>query len=337
MKLACLCFTERGEALAERLAAALPNGETNLSRGYGPQRVSLTAWTSQAFASAEALLYIGAAGIAVRAIAPHLHSKTTDPAVLVMDEAGQFVIPLLAGHIGGANRWARRLAELLGATPVLTTASDLRGLLPVDEWASVNGLTIHNPHQIKTVAARALRGDTVHFYSELPIRGALPAGWQIVETAGQADLLLSPALPPPQNNALWLIPPCIALGVGCRKDISAEAVEAAFAQALQEAQLAAAAVEGVYSIDLKEHEPGLLAACAARGWRLTSYSAGELAQVAGSVSPSGFVRRTVGVDNVCERSALAGGGYLRLAKMTLNGVTVALVQRQITYSFEEWL
>lgn len=129
MTRAYLAFTDTGLALAKRLADCLPG---SVSR-CGPGGVSLAAWTSAQFVQSDALIFVGAAGIAVRAIAPHCKSKTTDPAVVVVDECGQFAVPLLSGHLGGANDLARAIAAACGAVPVITTATDAHGLL---RWTS---------------------------------------------------------------------------------------------------------------------------------------------------------------------------------------------------------
>ena len=123
MSRAYLAFTAKGEALAHRLAEALPG---SVSRCGGD--VTLKGWTAEHFAQDEALIFVGAVGIAVRAIAPHCRSKAADPAVVVLDEGGRFAIPLLSGHLGGANELAQRLAAVCHAVPVITTATDGRGV-----------------------------------------------------------------------------------------------------------------------------------------------------------------------------------------------------------------
>lgn len=132
-----LAFTDRGEALARDLARAL-GGEA--MRSGKPE--TLREWTEKRFVSGGALVFIGAVGIAVRAIAPYVDKKWKDPAVVAVDECGRFAIPLLSGHLGGANRLARAIAELCGATPVVTTATDLHGLFAVDDWARVQNLRV---------------------------------------------------------------------------------------------------------------------------------------------------------------------------------------------------
>lgn len=126
---AYLAFTDTGLALAKRLAAALPGSVARC----GQDGTSLAEWTGVQFVQSDALIFVGAAGIAVRAIAPHCKSKTTDPAVVVVDECGRFAVPILSGHLGGANDLARIIAAVCGAVPVITTATDAHGIL---QWTS---------------------------------------------------------------------------------------------------------------------------------------------------------------------------------------------------------
>ena len=132
MTCAYLAFTDTGLALAKRLAAALPGSVARC----GQDGTSLAEWTGVQFVQSDALIFVGAAGIAVRAIAPHCKSKTTDPAVVVVDECGRFAVPILSGHLGGANDLARTIAAVCGAVPVITTATDAHGIFAVDEWQS---------------------------------------------------------------------------------------------------------------------------------------------------------------------------------------------------------
>lgn len=317
MKLAYLAFTEKGEQLAGRLAAAL---------GGGVQRCggscSLSAWTAAHFPQSDGLVYIGAAGIAVRAIAPHLQSKTSDPAVVVVDACARYAIPILSGHLGGANDLARAIGRVCGALPVLTTATDVNGVFAVDEWAKRQNCRIVNPEQIKTVSAKLLAGGTVTVQSAWPIAGQPPRNVRQTEDSG-ADVLLN--LRPGTGEALRLVPRIAVLGVGCKKNVLPQTLEAALAAFLTGAGICEQAISAVASIDLKKEEPGLVAFCAAHGWPLKTYSAEQLRAVEGRFTPSAFVQSVIGVDNVCERSAvLASGGTLCRGKTAGNGVTMAL-------------
>lgn len=317
MKLAFLAFTEQGERLAGRLAAAL---------GGGVQRCggscSLSAWTAAHFPQSDGLVYIGAAGIAVRAIAPHLQSKTSDPAVVVVDECARYAIPILSGHLGGANDLARAIGKVCGALPVLTTATDVNGVFAVDEWAKRQNCRILNPERIKTVSAKLLAGGTVTVQSAWPIAGQPPRNVHQGENSG-ADVLLE--LRPSPGEALHLVPRIAVLGVGCKKNVSSQVLEDALAAFLTGAGICEQAISAVASIDLKKEEPGLVAFCAAHGWPLKTYTAEQLRAVEGRFTPSAFVQGVTGVDNVCERSAvLASGGTLCRGKSAGNGITMAL-------------
>ena len=140
MEIELLAFTDKGFALAERLAAVLGG---RALRCNAPD--SLAVWTQRAFSRAQALVFVGAAGIAVRAIAPYILHKAHDPAVVVVDECARFAVPILSGHLGGANALARRISACCGAAPVLTTATDANGVFAVDEWARLQGMRLLNP------------------------------------------------------------------------------------------------------------------------------------------------------------------------------------------------
>ncbi len=312
-----LAFTDKGYELAKNLAAGL-NGRA--ARCGSP--LSLSHWTQEAFSHAGALVYVGAAGIAVRAIAPYIQSKAKDPAVVVVDEGANWAVPVLSGHLGGANDLARRISALCGAAAVITTATDVNGVFAVDEWAKRQNCTILNPEKIKTVSAAVLAGQTVGVYSDFPIEGKAPAGVRLCDSKA-CDLRLS--LRSRGRDVLQLVPRIAVLGVGCRKGISAAALEDALTRLLAKAGVCPQAITMAASIDLKKEEPGLLEFCAAHGWPLRTYSARQLAAVQGNFTSSAFVQKITGVDNVCERSAVLGaGGDLYSKKNAGNGVTMAL-------------
>lgn len=335
MKLACITFTAQGKKCAEDIFADLSGWEVTISAGFGEGKVNFRTWTKQAFEQADAIVFVGASGIAVRAIAPHVESKTTDPAVLVIDEEGRWIIPLLSGHIGGANRLAKQLAELSGGAAVLTTATDVRGVWAVDEWASRRGIAIKNPRAIKTISARLLEGKQVRLYTDIAVEGSYPALVLQADNRSEADMVLSPYRQPDNSEVLRLIPACMHLGIGCRKGASADDIEKAFQQALGQSGIEEESIVGVFSIDLKKDEEGLLAFCENHGWTLTTYSAAVLEKVEGSVSHSDFVKEITGVDGVCERSALADADDLIYERHSFGALTIAIARKNISYQFED--
>ena len=310
-----LAFTDRGIALAERIAEFLGGTAERCAES------GLREWTEAAFREAEALIYVGAAGIAVRAVAPFLQHKAQDPAVLVVDETAKFVIPILSGHLGGANALAEELASFLGAVPVITTATDRSGIFAVDVWAKGQGCGIPNPERIKSVSAKLLRGDTAWIFTEFPITGSMPEGVEPGDWDGCDFALTVHQLP---DDVLLCVPRIVTLGVGCRKGISVETIEERLRLFLETNRLLECAVRDVCTIDIKRDEPGLKTFCANHGWELRTFSAEDLRRLHGSFSASAFVNDTVGVDNVCERSAVLGsGGRLLIPKFAGEGVTLA--------------
>lgn len=318
MKIAWLTFTETGYELAQTIAVQI-GGSVARCGTQNPLRD----WTANHFAASDALIFVGAAGIAVRAVAPHVVSKTSDPAVLVMDECGQYVIPILSGHLGGANDLAKEIHAVCGAHPVLTTATDVRGVFAVDEWAKRQNCAIANPKNIKVISSAVLRGERVSVYSPWEIIGEMPDFICSVDAPEFAMVQL--ATHKTTGDALVLVPRVLTLGIGCRKGTALDSFEAAFSDFLRETNVLEQAISGAATITLKKNEPGLLEFCEKHGWKLTAVSAQELEQIPGTFTASPFVRSVTGVDNVCERSAVSvSGGVLIQTKYVSHGVTLAL-------------
>lgn len=348
--LSLICFTQNGAAAAARLLNAL--GEDFAAAGFVRSRFaggwdtksltvwqgSLHDWTVQQFPKSDCLVFVGACGIAVRAIAPFVADKLHDPAVVVIDEKGQFCIPLLSGHVGRANELAGYFAKILGALPIITTATDLNGLFAVDVFAQKNELVLTDRAKAKAISAALLAGQKVALFSDFPIRGKLPEGATMIgQNAGDWRICIS-FCNPDRPDTLWLPPRRLVLGIGCRRGVLEKTIEAFVSAALQKAGVPLEAVRAVCSIDLKKEEAGLLGFCQSHHLPLTTYSAGQLSEAPGTFSPSGFVKQVTGVDNVCERAAVlgAGGGELLLPKQAGGGVTAALaVEKEITLSFSD--
>lgn len=328
MKGAVVAFTRQGAALGARLAQQL-EGTLHVPPRLvhetgGTAYYSLADWTEQMWERMDALIFVGAAGIAVRAIAPHVKDKFTDPAVVSVDEEGKFVIPLLSGHVGGANKLALHLARLTGGQAAVSTATDLHGLFAVDVWAKERGMVITDRELAKAVSAALLAGESVGFVSDFghPCPEGLTA-----EGAQLGVWVTCKAGPGPFPRTLRLAPRALILGIGCRRGTGKEAIEAAAHAAL--AGWEPRAVGLAATIDLKEDEPGLLAFCQAWDIPLQVFSAQQLSEAEGEFTPSQFVAQVTGVDNVCERAAACAGGRLLVRKQANQGVTIAVAGRDI--------
>lgn len=282
------------------------------------------------FSGSDLIVFVGAVGIAVRLIAPFVKSKTTDPAVIAVDECGQFVIPILSGHIGGANEYARILAKKLGATAVITTATDINGRFSVDEWAAKNGFYISDMEKAKRVSATILTDD-VQVQSDFEIKGALPVG----VTTGDKTVGFNITYKDINDGKLRLTPKVLYVGIGCKKDIPSSIVHKLFHKIFKEYQLDTNAVKEIVSIDLKKNEGAITALSQEYGIPTKFYTSEQLNKVQGDFSGSEFVKSVTGVDNVCERSAVlaSGNGRLIVEKTALDGVTIAVALRKLEVIF----
>ena len=299
----------------------------------------LAAWAEEQFAGHHALVFIGACGIAVRSIAPFVRDKMADSPVLVIDEKGQYVIPILSGHVGGANRFARELAEAIGAGAVVTTATDVNGKFAVDSFAEAWGFTIQNRQGIEAISGRILNGERITFAVEG--LDAEQCGAFLRERAGETEGIVPvsasdtemPHIWVSGNRAdavLWLEPKAYILGMGCKKGKAFEELRDFAEQELAKLQIPREAVWQIVSADRKREENGLLELADAWHVPFCTYEENELAELKGGFSGSAFVEQTVGVDNVCERAAWAGckeKGEFVLRKTAKDGMTLAVVRR----------
>ncbi len=319
MRIKILYFTDKGKALAERLKSSL-NGHDAV---IVPKGAPLNIVCGDAFVDNEALVFIGAAGIAVRTVAPLIRDKLKDPPVLVIDENGDFVIPILSGHVGGANSLAVEAADAIGAQPVITTATDVSGAFSVDVFAKENGLRIAKRDGIARVSSSALEGKPV----TICIKDYPPAEPVDVLIADEdsADGLRDPA-------KIVLCPKRYAVGMGCRRGKSFEELRAFAEEVLCGNGIDLDDAGCIATIDVKKDEEGLKRL--SQTWRipLITFDAGLLAKAEGIFSHSDTVLEKVGVDNVCERAAVLAAGrgsQIRVKKTARDGMTVAVAERKI--------
>ena len=347
-----ISYTTAGAQLQERIAAVVkeisPECET-VSFAYKTAERTFTKTEEildRYFDTVQLIVFISATGIAVRKIAPYLKSKTTDPAVLCMDEAGRFVIPLVSGHLGGANDWAKKIAEQIGAVAVITTATDVEKVFAVDLFAKKNGLRIADSNMIKEVSARLLAGETVGICSAYEIGGKVPEGLIYCNIEDRVSVDARPEcgititenanLPKQFEIECRLFPKNLVLGIGCRKGISAEKLECFVKETMAQNGLDLRSVRAVASIDLKKEEAGICALASKLDVPFLVFPAEELQACSGDFTASAFVAEQVGVDNVCERSAVcaAGAGAKLLLKKTASeGMTLAAASLMLRINY----
>lgn len=332
MKLYIISFTSRGKQLATKLSDQLSHHQVTLFQGEGQEKITLKQFSQRGFAEAEGLIFISPTGIAVRAIAPELQQRLKDPAVVVVDDEGKFVISLLSGHWGGANQLTQEVASGLGGTPVVTTAMDRYNVFAVDIYAREHGFTLVNSTRIKEISGKLLKKEKIKVFSSFPIR-QLAEGLEISEDYNEAEMVFDTK---PHPSALTLIPQDYVLGFGCHKESDPLILQAFAERCLEEHGISLMSIRAIASSDSKRGVAALQAL--SREWEVPfmTFSTEELAEISGDFTPSTFVLEQVGTDDLCERSAVAlGGGNLVVKKQIYQGYTLALAKQEREISIGE--
>ncbi|RDV83628.1 cobalt-precorrin 5A hydrolase [Ammonifex thiophilus] len=344
-ELAVVVLGRRGKELARSLKEGLPFPvkvclPRRLAEGEEAYD-SLGELLADLFPKAQGIIWVGAVGAAVRLLAPLLRDKISDPPVVVVDEGGRFAVSLLGGH-RGANELAEKVAGVLGAVPVITTASDSLGVTSWDVFARRHDLAFYPREHLARATRALLEGEEVWLYwdEDLP-RLPLPwppsvkvYPWRPGTTFPQKYPLtvwVSARILPEPPPFLVLCPRKLVAGVGCRRGVKAEQVMLALEETVKEAGFSLLALKALATVTLKQGEKGLEEAAASMGLKLRYFSTEELAEVEKSwpdpLPASAFVKEKVGVGNVCTASALAAGGRrLLVPKRVFPAVTVALAE-----------
>ena len=294
-------------------------------------------------------IFIMAAGIAVRMIAPLIRHKTKDPAVVVVDERGRHAISLLSGHIGGANTLARDTAHAIGGQAVITTATDVNDLPAIDEIATNKGLSIENPEAIKAVHMALLEGEKIRIFDPYElIRNELKdPDCFLVETGTDVSAVVSKwkknprpgvftddrlaDLPP---DTLLLRPRHLAAGIGCNRNTPLDEIMELIHEVFVTHGLSVKSIGALATIDIKKDEPGLNAAAIHLNVPIRFFSSEELNHVNAIQTPSETVRRITGAKSVCEAAAIlaAKNGPLIISKKKTPNVTLAVARAPCTSS-----
>ena len=290
-KIIIAAFTLNGINLALRLSSYLD------ARVFVPERFisvdsslevienSLSEWAGKFFHESRALIFISSCGIAVRAIAKHVTSKTQDPAVIVIDESGRYIIPILSGHIGGANELAEKISVFINNShAIITTATDLNNIIAPDTWAVNNNCVIENPEAIKNVSARLLEN--------------LPVGVAVTEQN----------INTPYHVTLYLRPRVLILGAGCNRGVDPDEFERAAQEFMRSSGVSILSLKALASIDIKANEPALIKVAESHNIPFITFSASELQDLPGNFTSSKRVLEITGVDNICERACVKAAG-----------------------------
>lgn len=367
MKTAILVLTPSGLALARRLRDAdatifgpacvvgrcdqgrgqsqtFPSDEPGVFGWVGPLRKVFPLFWEEY----DAIVAVMALGIVVRLAGPLASDKRRDPAVVAVDDAGRFAVSVLGGHGAGANELTRRVAEILGATPVVTTASEAQGVPAVDQIGRDQGWAIERAENLTQVAASAVRRERVAVWQDAgttdwwrpfgpwPDHFVKLEDWSELDRVKPASLLvisdrIVPETPLPDGRTLIYRPPTIVAGVGCKRGTTLQTLEDWTDTVFHSHGLSPGSLAAVATVTFKMDEPGLLAFAAKRGVPLVAFPPEHLDRCPGIETPSARVKAKIGIAAVAEPAALRASGATRLlvAKQKGPGVTMALARRPV--------
>jgi cobalt-precorrin 5A hydrolase len=337
-----IALTKKGSELAKKLAIHI-KADLQVPHRFVTEEYLLPGFLGpvadeiqSAFAKYAALILIMATGIAVRSIAPVLQNKQTDPAVLVIDEEGRFVISLLSGHLGGANQLATTLAKYLKATAIITTASDINELPSLDLLAKEHKLEIDHPELLPKFSGAIVNGEPLVVWDHWGVELSWPENVRVVKdklpqfTPEEKLLVIIGYQEAPSQVpgilTLALRPYCLAVGIGCCQGISGARIAGAIRRYFREHSWSTRSIRSINTIDLKEEEPGIIEACKELGVPMVTFTKEQLQKVMPGLKNSKFVFDTIGVGGVCEPSALMGtkNGKLIGPKLNMGQITVAV-------------
>ncbi|OGR39280.1 MAG: hypothetical protein A3J80_11460, partial [Desulfobacula sp. RIFOXYB2_FULL_45_6] len=269
--LAIWCITPKGKALGLKLKETMPESVLFIANGAGDgvdygKTVSginnLGLEIKNRFNQYSGHVFIFSVGIAVRLIAPVLKSKMTDPAVVVVDDTGNHAVSLISGHIGGANALTKKIAAILHAHPVITTATDANGLPAIDLIAQQKGLYIETPENIKRINMAFLMGKSIYVHDpfgliETELQGISLSG-KPSEGKGLEKIFCSHEIKPVSRETMVLRPPVLSVGIGCNRGTRAEEIYDFLTHVFYDGYLSMYSIDRLSSIDLKKNEKGLL-------------------------------------------------------------------------------
>lgn len=360
------CCSDRGEALGEKIVSYLEGRECSNRELNGREcsnknlvinetlnfypldeakaRGGIKACVASDFKASSALIFIGATGIAVRAIAPFVDSKFSDPAVLVIDDQGRFVISLLSGHIGGGNALACEIAEAIGAVPVVTTATDGMGLASMDLILKASGVPVQNYRDLALkLNSLLLKGEPMALYTEEPLKLSackmegvkLLQNWEdfLSETKGYKLYIgnrLSRLLEAEKlENSFGAVPQNLVMGTGSRKELDKNIYRQTYESYMASLDLSPKAVRVLASVELKAEESCMLALAETYQMKTVFFTKEELSVVHEAFPKSEQVFKVLGINGVAGPAAyILSQGHLLEGMWKGSGCTFAIGREQ---------
>jgi cobalt-precorrin 5A hydrolase len=306
--------------------------ETESEIGFADFGQAVAKW----FDAFSSHVFVAATGLVVRILAPLLQNKTKDPAVVVLDQKGRFVISLVGGHIAGANALAERIAQITGGRAVITTATDVEGLPALDVLAKDLGLIPESWHELKNLAACLLAGEKIQ------LRDPESRLWPTLEKLGHDDLFMQVEQDDDWQGScpgIWiswrsetslpgrlvLHPSCLVAGLGFHRGTEALGLVSFIQQVFFENKLALVSLKTLATITSRVKDPGLVEAADALGVNVVAFSEEQLAGVT-TPNPSSTTARLIGTHSVCEAAAMLAGNNksLLVPKTKTRDLTLAV-------------
>jgi cobalt-precorrin 5A hydrolase len=327
MKIGIVALTRGGRILAEKLVRRLEHAD--ILNKEGKARVADT--IARAWPHYDGIVCIMAAGIVVRAIAPLVRDKLTDPCVVVLDEKGRHVVSLLSGHVGGGNNLSRTIAAITGGTPVITTASDTLELVALDLWAREQEVSLPPRHLLTEISTRLVNHGRLKLYTDVEV-ASLPPGLERVDDVELAEIIISPSTKFPADTPCFR-PRNLVVGIGCNRGTPVTEFEEALAELFYELCLSRQSIRNLASIDKKNDETGLLQFALDNKWSIEFFTR-EAINSLNNLEISFAALKAVGAIGVAEPTALlsAKSTVLRSRKRKWKNITMAVAQAPCTLS-----
>jgi len=324
MKLAVITVTENGDNIASLIKNKFD--EVVIYSKFKCEDFNFKEVVKKAFLNYDGVVFITSTGIAVRAIVPYVKSKDKDPAVITIDNSGKFVISLLSGHLGGANELTLNIANLIDATPVITTATDNLGVVAPDMVAKDNNLVIDDLKDAKRIASLLVKGEKVCFYDEDKIIPT-PNGYinDLDKALGVLYVTNKCNLEKIQHiDSLKLIRKNIVLGIGCKKDFPEEVMRERVLETLKHYNIDYRSIKSIGTVEIKKNEKAIISLGKFLNCNVNIFTIDEIRVIQHKFTGSDFVEKTIGVRTVCEPCTELQGGKIFSGKLKLNGMTLCI-------------